>query len=75
MPMAIFTFLEAYDFSGKTIIPFCTHEGSGMGHSESDIKKLCPNANVLSGIPIRGGSVSEAEKDISNWLKKSGVIS
>ena len=42
MPMAVFSFLEAYDFSGKTVVPFCTHEGSGMGHSESDIRKLCP---------------------------------
>ena len=37
MPMAVCTFLEAYDFSGKTILPFCTHEGSGMGHSERDL--------------------------------------
>lgn len=47
MPMAVFTFLESYDFTGKTIAPFCTHEGSGLGSSERDIKKLCPNANVL----------------------------
>jgi len=46
MPMAVFTFLESYDFSGKTIIPFCTHEGSGIGNSERDIKKLCPKAKV-----------------------------
>jgi len=70
MPMPVFTFLEEYDFSGKTIIPFCTHEGSGMGHSESDIKKLCPNANVLKGLPIRGGSVNGAKNDISSWLQK-----
>ena len=56
-PMAVFTFLESYDFSGKTIIPFCTHEGSGLSNSERDIKKLCPNANVKSGFAIRGGSV------------------
>jgi flavodoxin len=41
MPMAVFTFLESYDFSGKTIVPYCTHEGSGMGSSEQDIKKAC----------------------------------
>jgi flavodoxin len=40
MPMAVFTFLESYDFSGKTIVPYCTHEGSGLGSSERDIKKL-----------------------------------
>jgi len=69
MPMAVFSFLESYDFSGKTIIPYCTHEGSGMGSSERDIKKLCPNAKVLSGLAIRGGSVDRADKDIANWLK------
>lgn len=70
MPMAVFTFLEAHDFSGKTIIPYCTHEGSGMGSSERDIKKLCPNAKVLAGLAIQGGSVGSADKDIANWLKK-----
>jgi flavodoxin len=74
MPMAVYTFLEAYDFSGKTIVPFCTHEGSGMGHSESDIKKLCPNANVLKGLAIEGGSVQEAGKGIAAWLRESGVL-
>lgn len=74
MPMAMFTFLEEYDFSGKTIAPFCTHEGSGMGSSEHDIKKLCPKANVLPGLAIRGGSVERADKDITNWLKKLDLI-
>lgn len=74
MPMAVFTFLESYDFSGKTIIPFCTHEGSGMGSSERDIKKLCPNAKVLPGLAIRGGSVDRANKDVANWLKKFELI-
>ena len=69
MPMAVFTFLEEYDLSGKTIIPFCTHEGSGLGHSESDIKKLCPSANVLKGLAIRGSKVKVAEKDISHWIE------
>lgn len=69
MPMAVFTFLEEYDFAGKTIIPFCTHEGSGMGHSESDIRKVCPAAKVLRRLPIRGGSVQKAENDIADWLK------
>lgn len=67
-PMAVFTFLESYDFSGKTIIPFCTHEGSGLG-GERDIKKLCPNANVLPGIAIRGGSVAGADNIVKSWLK------
>jgi flavodoxin len=74
MPMAVFTFLEEYDFSGKTILPFCTHGGSGLGRSESDIKKLVPDAQVLKGLAIRGGNVMHAEGDIDTWLKKSGVI-
>ena len=46
MPAAVFSFLEKYDFSGKKILPLCTNEGSGMGVSVADIKKLCPNAEV-----------------------------
>jgi len=68
-PMAVFTFLESYDLSGKTIIPFCTHEGSGIGNSERDIKKLCPKANVMTGLALRGSSVSKSGNEISNWLK------
>src|SRR5512143_1522490 len=64
MPMAVFTFLESYDFSGKTIVPFCTHEGSGMGHSEKDIAKACPKAAVLEGIAIHGTSAGSAESDV-----------
>lgn len=75
MPMAVWTFLESYDFSGKTIVPFCTHEGSGMGHSEQDIKKICTGAKVLAGLPLKGAYVQSAtavelKKDIYNWLNK-----
>ncbi len=74
MPMAVFTFLEEYAFSGKTIIPFCTHEGSGMGRSESDVKKLCSDASVLKGLSIRGENVQKAESDIADWLRNLGEI-
>lgn len=74
MPMAVFTFLEQYDFSGKTILPFCTHEGSGMGHSESDIKKLCPDAKLGQGLAITGNRVNKAQKDIENWLKNADLL-
>ena len=50
MPMAVFTFLERYDFSGKTILPLCTNEGSGMGSSEKDIKKYAKGANLKKGL-------------------------
>lgn len=68
MPMAVFTFLEKYDFSGKIIKPFCTHEGSGMGSSVEDIKKLCPDAKVEKGLAIYGSRVSRSEKEIKNWV-------
>lgn len=69
MPMAVFTFLEHFDFNGKVIRPFCTHEGSGMGSSVRDIKKLCPNAEVKAGMAIHGGSVKRARKDIEKWIE------
>lgn len=68
MPMAVFTFLEHFNFSDKTIKPFCTHEGSGLGSSVSDIKKLCPKAKIEKGLAIRGGSVNRAKNDIEKWI-------
>ena len=68
MPMAVFTFLEHFDFSGKIIKPFCTQEGSGMGRSEKDIKRLCPNAKVEIGLAIYGSSVSRSRKDFEKWI-------
>ena len=70
MPMVVFTLLEGLDLSYKTIYPFCTHEGSGMGKSESDIKKMCPKADVKKGLAIQGGNVKNSEDDISKWLLK-----
>ncbi|WP_066718804.1 flavodoxin [Clostridium sp. Marseille-P299] len=68
MPMAVFTFLEHYDFGGKIIKPFCTHEGSGLGNSIKDIKILCPDATIESGLAIHGGSVWQAKNDIKKWI-------
>ena len=67
------TFLTKADLAGKTVVPFMTHEGSGMGHSESDIKKLCPKSTVKDGLPIRGGSVSGAANDVAKWVKELGL--
>lgn len=69
MPMCVFTFLEAFDFTGKTILPFCTHEGSGLGHSEDDIRRLCPGANVKRGLAIHGSSVCREERALEAWIK------
>lgn len=60
--MAVYTFLESYDFSGKTIVPFCTHEGSGLSSMESSIADSCPNVEVLDGLAIRG-SVAQNSQD------------
>lgn len=73
MPMPVFTFLEEYDFTGKTAIPFCTHEGSGLGRSESDIAKLCPKTTLLDGLAIYGSRVNTAKEDVTNWLNKIGI--
>ncbi len=70
MPMPVFTFLEEYNFSGKTIIPFCTHEGSGLGHSERDIEQLCEKATVLKGLSIHGTSATSAKNSVANWLDR-----
>jgi flavodoxin len=68
-PMAVCTFLESYEFSGKTIIPFCTHEGSGLGKSVSDIEKLCPGAEVVQPIAFRGESVNDARDEVESWIQ------
>lgn len=68
MPMAVFTFLEHYDFSGKTIKPFCTHEGSGMGRSESDIRRLCPGAKVEKGLAIHGAEAAKSRAALEKWI-------
>lgn len=70
MPMAMFTFLEHYDLSGKRIIPFCTNEGSGMGSSERDLKKICDGATIEKGMAIRGCEAAESENKVSSWAKK-----
>mgnify|MGYP003275527710 CR=1 FL=1 len=74
MPMPCFTFLESADFSHKTIIPFCTHEGSGMGRSEQDLQNLCSSARVLKGLAIRGSTVLQARQSIMNYLKENQLI-
>jgi flavodoxin len=70
-PMVIFTFLEQYDFKGKTILPFCTHEGSGLSTSVEDIKKSVPTAIVKEGLAIRGSKVKESDTNIKAWLIKT----
>lgn len=73
LPMMMYTFFDTYDFSGKTIIPFNTHEGSGDGGTYETIKEFEPNATVLDGLPIRGGDMSKEQTDtVKEWLKGLG---
>ena len=71
MPMFMFTVLDAFDWTGKTIVPFCTNEGSGLGSSERDIKASCHGATVKPGLSIHGGSSAQSEKQVAAWAKKS----
>ena len=74
MPMAVYTFLENFDFSGKTILPLCTNEGSGMGSSEREIRKTCPGADVKKGLPITGSAAASSKSSVERWLKANGMI-
>lgn len=68
MPMAVYTFLEVYGFSGKTIHPFCTHEGSGLSGTVTDIEKAAAGAAVTQGLAIHGSEVDHAGAMIERWV-------
>ena len=70
-PMAVFTFLDSFDFAGKKIVPFCTNEGSGLGTSVRDIKKECPAAEVAEGLAVRGSDAESSEAKTAAWAKRS----
>jgi flavodoxin len=71
MPMAVFTFLESGDFSGKTIHPFITHEGSGFAGSLRDLQKECPGAKIAEGLAIHGTKIDQSEKTIREWVRRT----
>lgn len=66
--MAVYTFLERFDFAGKTIHPFCTHEGSGLSSTEKDIKNTVSGAEVTRGLAIYGSSADGARKKVEEWV-------
>lgn len=74
LPMAFFTFLEQFDWEGKTVVPFCTHGGGGLGRSISDIRTLCPGAKVIDALAVNGTSVDNADKEVLMWLRRSGLL-
>ena len=71
-PQVMFTFFKNYDLNGKTIIPFTTHEGSGLGSCVSDVKKAYPKADVQQGFSIYGHDVRTGRERVEKWLMKLG---
>lgn len=74
MPMHVYTFIEKHSWQGKTVIPFCTHEGSGLSGTENKLKTACKGATVLKGLAVRGATAqnaqAQAKESVNNWLGK-----
>ena len=70
--MPIYSFLDEYDLSGKTIAPFITHGGSGLSGTPDNISSLEENATVTDGLAISGSSASSSKDDVTSWLSKLG---
>ena len=71
-PQVMFTFFKKYDLNGKTLIPFTTHEGSGLGSCVKDLRKACPKASVGQGFSMYGHDVRTGKERVGKWLKKLG---
>ncbi len=74
MPMAVYSFFDEYDFSGKTVIPFVTHGGSRFSQSVETIRGLEKKAKVIEGPSIPGRNVGESRKSIQTWLQRQGLL-
>lgn len=74
MPMILYTFLEQYNFSGKTLIPFCTHGGSGFSRTIQTIQDKQPGATVIrNGYSLSRSRMERAPSSVSEWLKEIGL--
>lgn len=73
MPKPLYTFFDEYDFSGKTIVPFCTHGGSRFSGAVKSIRELEKNATVLDGYAIARDRVAKSKDGILKWLEKIGM--
>ncbi|MGN0033582.1 MAG: flavodoxin [Candidatus Limimorpha sp.] len=77
IPMAVYTFIEKHQWKGKTVIPFCTHEGSGLSDTERYIANACKGATVKSGLAIKGSTAQnkqeQARKSVDQWLENLGL--
>lgn len=74
LPMPVFTFLEQFNWEGKTIFPFCTHEGSGLSVTVRSIERVCKGANIGKSLSIQGGSIHQSKEKIASWLQENGLI-
>lgn len=72
MPMVVYSFLDEYDLSGKTVIPFCTHGGSGLSGTVDSIKNEEPDADVKDGLAIRDNALNSSDSAIDSWLSNNG---
>jgi flavodoxin len=70
----VVTFLSEHDLSGKTIAPFCTHGGGGLGSIAKDIAKLCPRSTILSSLEIYESGRGNAQATVSAWLRNIGMM-
>ena len=70
----VMTFLSGRDFTGKTIVPFITHGGGGLGKSVQDVKRLAPGATLLEGRAFRGDAVKDAGEDVRAWLRELRLV-
>ena len=73
MPMVMYSFFDEYDFSGKTVIPFCTSGGSAFSDAIEEIQNLEPGATVLDGLHIGASSVTDAESSVNEWVAELGL--
>lgn len=77
LPMAVYTFIEKHRWQGKTVAPFCTHEGSGLSGTERRIQAACAGSKVLKGLAVRGSAVQHepatTRKAVTAWLETLGL--
>lgn len=78
LPAIVKVFLESYDFTGKTVIPFCTHAGSGLSGTQGTVETLCDGATIEDGLAVRGKTAQEdvasAESSVTEWLRGLGFV-
>lgn len=70
-PMCVFTYLEHFNWTGKRVVPLCTHEGSGLANSVKDLERSCKGAEIAPGLMIRGNRAADSQAEIAAWAKEN----